>query len=65
MLYDVEYIDGHNTSSSYLIQLYSNTPYYMIHIFPGEAPIRKDLFLQFHISLPLHSIRQTPSKTTV
>jgi hypothetical protein len=60
MLYDVEYIDGHNTSSSYLIQLYSNTPYYMKHIFPGEAPIRKNYPFQFHISPPLHSIRQTP-----
>jgi hypothetical protein len=43
LLYDVEYIDGHSTSKSYLIQFYSNTPYYTKHIFPGEAPIRKTL----------------------
>jgi hypothetical protein len=41
MLYDVEYVDGHNTSSSYLIQFYSNTPYYMTHNFPGGVHIRK------------------------
>jgi hypothetical protein len=41
---NLQYIDGHNTSSSYLIQFYSNTPYDMNHIFPGEAPIRKTLF---------------------
>jgi hypothetical protein len=33
-----------NTSSSYLIQFYSNTPYRMRHIFPGEAPFRKSSY---------------------
>jgi hypothetical protein len=47
MLYDVEYVDGHNTSSSCLIQFYSNTPYYMKHIFPSEAPICKTLLYNF------------------
>jgi hypothetical protein len=50
MLYDVEYIDGPNSSNSYLIQLHSNTPYYMKHIFPGEAPIRKTLLAISHIA---------------
>jgi hypothetical protein len=59
MLYDVQYIDGHKTSKSYLIQFYPYTAHYMKYVFPGEAPIHKTLF-QFHISPPLHSIRQTP-----
>jgi hypothetical protein len=43
MLYDVEYIDRQNTSSSCLIQFYSDTPYYMKHIFAAGASIRKSL----------------------
>jgi hypothetical protein len=39
--------DTTNTSSSCLIQFYSNTPFYLKHIFPGGAPIRKSLYYNF------------------
>jgi hypothetical protein len=62
MLYDVEYTDGHNTSSLYLIQFYSNTPYYMKHNFPGEVPVRKALhsFTYRHLYIVLGRPHRKP-----
>jgi hypothetical protein len=64
MLYDLEYTDWHNTSSSYLIQFYSNTSYYiffyMKHNFPGEAPIHKTLLFNFAYRHLYIVLRQTP-----
>jgi hypothetical protein len=65
VLKNVQYICGHKTSNSYLIQFYSNTLYYIKHIFPSRASIFNSFYFQGRRSKLLHDWRSVSQNVLV